>query len=242
MKKFLKKHWVDVLVILAVAVGGVFLALTIADRFNFDKKWGFFYNYFVTNKGYKILLNGVKNTGLITLFGFLIGSLIGTVIAVVRVIPPYKKLTRYAQKVCSIYVAFFRGTPIVVQLLLGYYILLPLIGAHLDPVASCILIFGLNSGAYISEIMRGGIQSVDPGQLEAARAVGLPFPVAMIKIVVPQAALDAADVIIAKGQANAETMLGCGYNVYYAFLVKCIRFQRTFNKPKLTPMLVAERR
>jgi polar amino acid transport system permease protein len=54
-------------------------------------------------------------------------------------------------------------------------------------VASCVLIFGLNSGAYISEIMRGGIQSVDPGQLEAARAVGLPFPIAMIKIVVPQA-------------------------------------------------------
>ncbi len=187
MKKFIKKHWVDALVILAVAVGGVFLALTIADRFNFAKKWGFFYNYFVVNQGYKLLLNGMKNTGLITLFGFLIGSLIGTLIAVVRVIPPYKKITRYAQKVCSVYVAFFRGTPIVVQLLLGYYILLPLLGVHLDPVASCVLIFGLNSGAYISEIMRGGIQSVDPGQLEAARAVGLPFPVAMIKIVVPQA-------------------------------------------------------
>ena len=129
----------------------------------------------------------MKNTGLITLFGFIIGSLIGTVIAVVRVIPPYEKLTRYGQKICSVYVAFFRGTPIVVQLLLGYYILLPLLGVHLDPVASCTLIFGLNSGAYISEIMRGGIQSVDPGQMEAARAVGMPFSVAMIKIVVPQA-------------------------------------------------------
>lgn len=187
MKKFFKKHWMDVLVIIAVAVLAVLLALAIADRFNFAKKWGFFYNYFVTNSGYKALLRGMKNTGIIAAFGFLIGSVIGTLIAIVRVIPPYKKLTRYAQKVCSVYVAFFRGTPIVVQLLLGYYILLPLIGAHLDPVASCVLIFGLNSGAYISEIMRGGIQSVDPGQLEAARAVGLPFPVAMIKIVVPQA-------------------------------------------------------
>lgn len=187
MKKFFKKHWVDVLVIAAVAVLGVLFALMIAERFNFSKKWGFFYNYFVTNSGYKLLLRGMKNTGIIAALGFLIGSVIGTLIAVVRVIPPYKKLTRYAQSVCSVYVAFFRGTPIVVQLLLGYYILLPLIGAHLDPVASCVLIFGLNSGAYISEIMRGGIQSVDPGQLEAARAVGLPFPVAMVKIVVPQA-------------------------------------------------------
>ena len=187
MKRFWKKHWMDVLVIIAVAALGILLALTIADRFNFGKKWGFFYNYFITNSGYKILLNGMKNTGLITLFGFIIGSLIGTLIAVVRVIPPYKKITRYGQKVCSVYVAFFRGTPIVVQLLLGYYILLPLLGVHLDPVASCILIFGLNSGAYISEIMRGGIQSVDPGQLEAARAVGMPFSVSMLKIVVPQA-------------------------------------------------------
>ena len=187
MKRFLKKHWVDVLAILVVATLAAVLALSVAERFNFGKKWGFFYSYFVTNQGYKILLNGMKNTGIIAFFGFLIGSLIGTLIAVVRVIPPYKKLTRYAQKACAVYVAFFRGTPIVVQLLLGYYILLPLIGAHLDPVASCVLIFGLNSGAYISEIMRGGIQSVDPGQLEAARAVGLPFPVAMIKIVVPQA-------------------------------------------------------
>ena len=187
MKKFFKKHWMDVLAITAVAALAVLLALTVAERFNFSKKWGFFYNYFVTNQGYKLLLRGMKNTGIIAAVGFVIGSVIGTVIAVVRVIPPYKKLTRYAQKVCAVYVAFFRGTPIVVQLLLGYYILLPLIGAHLDPVASCVLIFGLNSGAYISEIMRGGIQSVDPGQLEAARAVGLPFPVAMIKIVVPQA-------------------------------------------------------
>jgi polar amino acid transport system permease protein len=60
-------------------------------------------------------------------------------------------------------------------------------GLSIPALGSCILIFGLNSGAYISEIMRGGIQSVDPGQLEAARAVGLSFPVAMVKVVIPQA-------------------------------------------------------
>ena len=104
----------------------------------------------------------------------------------------------------------------------------------------------------ITFCVRGGNIINDATRVDAA-AVGMPFPVidngnrvagTIMELISEEckAALDAADVIIAKGQANAETMLGCGYNVYYAFLVKCIRFQRTFNKPKLTPMLVAERR
>ncbi|MBQ7336692.1 MAG: amino acid ABC transporter permease [Clostridia bacterium] len=177
----------DILVILVVAVLLCLLAYNIYDRFNFAKKWEIFYRYFVINDGYQILLTGIKNTALIAVLGLLIGIVIGTLIAVVKVIPPYKKITRYAQTVCNVYVAFFRGTPIVVQLLLGYYILLPLLGLTMPEVTSCIMIFGLNSGAYISEIMRGGINSVDPGQLEAARAVGLPFSTSLMKVVVPQA-------------------------------------------------------
>ncbi len=187
MKKFLKKHWVDIIVISALVVFFAFLGYTIYERFNFAKKWVFFCEYFFENNGYKKLLEGMKNTAIIAVVGLIVGTVIGTLIAIIRVIPPYKKLTRYIQKVCSVYVAFFRGTPIVVQLLVGYYILLPLMGLHLPPVWACVAIFGLNSGAYISEIMRGGINSVDSGQLEAARAVGLPFPTAMLKIVVPQA-------------------------------------------------------
>ncbi len=187
MKKFLKKHWVDILVVIALIVFLVIGGYAIFVRFNFAKKWDFFQKYFFENNGYKKLLEGMKNTAIIAVVGLIIGTVIGTLIAVVRVIPPYKKLTRYAQKICSVYVAFFRGTPIVVQLLVGYYILLPLLGLHLPPVSACVVIFGLNSGAYISEIMRGGINSVDPGQLEAARAVGLSFSTSMLKIVVPQA-------------------------------------------------------
>ena len=187
IKRFFRKHWMDVLVILGVCALLALLAYTVYYRFNFAKKWSIFWDYFVTNKGYQTLLTGIQNTVLIAVFGLLIGILIGTLIAVIKVIPPYKKLTRYAQAVCNVYVAFFRGTPIVVQLLVGYYIILPLVGLTLPPVTSCILIFGLNSGAYISEIMRGGINSVDVGQLEAARALGLSFPTSMLKIVVPQA-------------------------------------------------------
>lgn len=186
-KGFFKKHWMDVLAILVVIALAVLLAISIYSRFNFAKKWDIFYDYFVTNRGYSDLLIGMQNTAMISVLGLLIGIVIGTLIAVIKVIPPYKKITRYAQKVCNVYVAFFRGTPIVVQLLVGYYILLPLVGLSLPPVTSCMVIFGLNSGAYISEIMRGGINSVDSGQLEAARAVGLSFPTSMLKIVVPQA-------------------------------------------------------
>lgn len=187
MKAFLKKHWVDALTLSAVAALLVYLCLAVYQRFGFARKWNIFYDYFVANNGYRRLLMGMQNTAVIAVVGLVIGIVIGTLIAVIKVIPPYQKLTRYAQKVCTVYVAFFRGTPIVVQLLVGYYILLPLIGLKLSSVASCVVIFGLNSGAYISEIMRGGINSVDPGQLEAARAVGMPFSVSMLKVVVPQA-------------------------------------------------------
>ena len=187
MKTFLKKHWIDVLVLLALVAVAVFGAYMVAMRFSFPKKWIFFEEYFITNGGYKDLLRGMKNTAVIAAMGMLIGIVIGTVIAVVRVLAAKGRLVDYAKKVCTFYVAIFRGTPIVVQLLVGYYILRPLLGLNIDQVTSCVIIFGMNSGAYISEIMRGGINSVDSGQLEAARAVGMPFSVSMLKIVVPQA-------------------------------------------------------
>ena len=101
--------------------------------------------------------------------------------------PKYKRLPRILNSICSVYVAFFRGTPMVVQLLLFYYVLFPLLGINITGVQISMIVFGLNSGAYISEIMRGGILSVDGGQMEAGRAVGLSFFTTMQKIVIPQA-------------------------------------------------------
>lgn len=86
------------------------------------------------------------------------------------------------------YVAFFRGTPMVVQLLFIYFVIFPAIGLGLMQAEIVgIIIFGLNSGAYVSEIMRGGILSVDKGQTEAGRALGLTSSKTMLKIVIPQA-------------------------------------------------------
>lgn len=187
IKLFLKRHWMDVLVVAVLIVLLILGGRDIYFRFRLEKKIRIFNNYFIVNQGYQRLLEGLKNTGIIALMGLLIGFLLGTLIAVIKVIPPYKKAVRYAQKVCTFYVAVFRGTPVVVQLLVGYYILLPVLGMRLPPVSACVFIFGLNSAAYISEIMRGGINSVDGGQLEAARALGLPFSTSMLKVVVPQA-------------------------------------------------------
>ena len=154
---------------------------------NFGAKIERFIQIFIDSGGYKTVLEGLGNTLKIAVIGLLIGIVIGTLIAIVRVLPKYKRLPKILNGICSFYVGFFRGTPMVVQLLLFYYVALPLMGIQIPSVPVCIIVFGLNSGAYISEIMRGGIQSVDPGQMEGGRAVGLNFATTMLKIVIPQA-------------------------------------------------------
>lgn len=148
--------------------------------------WNGFYEQMITKGGYLTALQGLLATIEIAVLGLIIGILLGTLIALVKVMPKYKILPRILSAICDVYVGFFRGTPIVVQLLLGYFVLLPMMGVVSDPIVVAIIIFGLNSGAYVSEIMRAGIQSVDVGQLEAGRAVGLPYWTAMLKIVIPQ--------------------------------------------------------
>ncbi len=154
---------------------------------SFSKKIARFATIFIDQNGYVKVLEGLQNTLLIAVTGLVIGILIGILIASVRVMPKYKRLPRILNSICSFYVAFFRGTPMVVQLLLFYYVLFPLLGINITGVKISMIVFGLNSGAYISEIMRGGILSVDSGQMEAGRAVGLSFFTTMRKIVIPQA-------------------------------------------------------
>ncbi len=154
---------------------------------NFGQRIDKFIQIFIEQNGYVKVLEGLQNTVLIAIVGLIVGVIIGTLIATVRVLPKYGRLPRVLNGICEVYVALFRGTPMVVQLLIFYYVLLPLMGVNISGVQVSMLVFGLNSGAYVSEIMRSGIQSVDPGQLEAARSVGLSFSAGMINIVIPQA-------------------------------------------------------
>ena len=146
-----------------------------------------FLEILIERGGYKEVLTGLQNTVIIAVAGLLIGIVIGTLIATVRVLPKYKTLPKLLDGFCSFYVGLFRGTPMVVQLLVFYYVMLPIMGIKMSSVVVAITVFGLNSGAYISEIMRAGILSVDPGQMEGARSVGLSYAAAMTKIVIPQA-------------------------------------------------------
>ena len=154
---------------------------------SFGKKIEKFWEIFYEHDGYVKVLTGLENTLYIAIVGLAIGIVIGTLIAVVKVIPKYKRITRILDGICTFYVGLFRGTPVVVQLLVAYYVVLPLLGIHMPALNVCVMVFGLNSGAYVSEIMRSGILSVDPGQMEAGRALGLSYRVTMMKIVVPQA-------------------------------------------------------
>lgn len=154
---------------------------------NFEAKFDKFIEMLIDYKGYVKVIEGLENTLKIAVLGLVIGILIGTLIATVRVIPKYKTLPKILNGICTFYVGLFRGTPMVVQLLVFYYVALPLMGFNLPSVSVAIAVFGLNSGAYISEIMRSGIQSVDYGQTEGGRSVGLSFSTTMLKIVIPQA-------------------------------------------------------
>ena len=141
----------------------------------------------ITKGGYNTALQGLITTIEIAVLGLIIGIVLGTVIALVKVMPKYNPIIKIVAGICNVYVGFFRGTPLVVQLLLAYYVLFPLLNITITSLATCVIVFGLNSGAYISEIMRAGILSVDPGQMEGARSVGLSYASAMTKIVIPQA-------------------------------------------------------
>jgi len=155
---------------------------------NFAGKFEVFWELFIERGAWKRVLGvGLVNTLLIAVIGLVIGIILGTLIGAVKVMPKYKLLPRILDKICTVYVGFFRGTPLVVQLLITYYVLWPLMGVNISSLNTSIIVFGLNSAAYVSEIMRGGILSVDSGQMEAGRALGLSYGSTMLKIVIPQA-------------------------------------------------------
>ncbi|HIW01736.1 MAG TPA: amino acid ABC transporter permease [Candidatus Protoclostridium stercorigallinarum] len=147
--------------------------------------WEAFYKQFITLRGYMNVLLGLRNTLIIAVAGLAIGIVIGTLVAAVQVGGKRNKVTKVLSVIAQVYTGVFRGTPIIVQLLIFHYIIF--MGLKLDGLLETIIVFGLNSGAYVAEIMRGGILSVDKGQMEAGRALGLSYASTMLRIVFPQA-------------------------------------------------------
>ena len=138
---------------------------------------------FIEGDRYLWILDGLKNTLIITLGALVIGVLIGTLIAMTKYFCEGSKKLRIFSLLCDLYTTVIRGIPITVLLLMFFYIIL----VSADGVTVAIIAFGINSGAYMAELIRSGINAVDKGQMEAARSLGMAKSQAMAKIIFPQA-------------------------------------------------------
>ena len=139
---------------------------------------------FLEDNRYMWLVDGLKNTLIITVGALLIGVVIGTLIAVAKYFCEGNKKLRFVCWLCDIYTTVIRGVPMTVLLLVFFYIIF---ASAKDGVPVAIVAFGINSGAYMAELIRSGINAVDKGQMEAARSLGLSKGQAMTKIILPQA-------------------------------------------------------
>lgn len=152
---------------------------------DFAHKLEVFFKYFIDYENYKIVLTGLRNTLVIAICGLIIGIVIGSIVAAFKVAGSRSKVAKVISYIGDAYTGLFRGTPIVVQLIIFHFIIFR--GSGINPLLEAVLVFGLNSGAYVAEIMRGGILSVDIGQTEAGRTLGLSYTTTMFRVVIPQA-------------------------------------------------------
>lgn len=144
-----------------------------------------FYQNFIEDDRWKYIVNGLGNTIKITLFAVLLGIALGFLVAIIR--STYEKTgkLKLLNLLCRVYLTVIRGTPVLIQLLLIYFVVFG--SVRIDKSLVAILAFGINSGAYVAEIFRSGIMSIDNGQFEAGRSLGFNYPQTMIYIIMPQA-------------------------------------------------------
>lgn len=140
---------------------------------------------FITDDRWMSLLRGLFVTLKITFFAVILGFVLGFSVAIVRNVYENTKKLKILNFICNIYLTVIRGTPVVVQLLIIYFVIFSSI--RIDKSIAAILAFGINSGAYQAEIFRSGINSIPKGQMEAGRSLGFSYAQTMVNIVMPQA-------------------------------------------------------
>ena len=159
----------------------------------FAKQSASFHQTFVEKDRWMQFLKGLGITIEIAILALVLGLIIGIVIAVIRTVHDQNRskkrglgwvVLKIANIICQIYLTVIRGTPMMVQLLIMYFVIF---ASSTNDVMVAIIAFGINSGAYVAEIVRGGIMSVDAGQMEAGRSLGLNYTKTMIFIIIPQA-------------------------------------------------------
>ncbi|WP_394236040.1 amino acid ABC transporter permease [Niallia oryzisoli] len=145
----------------------------------------------IISENWPMFLRGAGVTLFISIIGTIVGSLIGLLIGVIRTIPipergPKKIVLKVVNAILSIYIEFFRGTPMIVQAMVIFYGSALAFGFDMDRLYAAVFIVSINTGAYMSEIVRGGIVSIDKGQFEAAQAIGMNHFQTMFNVVLPQ--------------------------------------------------------
>lgn len=144
-----------------------------------------FYKTVIFDERYKLILEGLKNTILIAIGAVIIGILLGSIISIVKYTNKERGKFKLFSKIFDIYVNIIRGTPSVLQLMIMYYVIFKT--SSIDSVIVGIIAFGINSSAYVAEILRSGFDSIDDGQVEAGLSLGLNFRQVLRYIIIPQA-------------------------------------------------------
>lgn len=144
-----------------------------------------FYRNFIEKDRWLYLAKGLGTTLKITAFSLVLGLVIGFIVAIIRCTYAKTGKLELIDSICGLYLSIMRGTPVMIQLLIIYFVLLLPLG--IEKFTAAVLCFGINSGAYVAEIVRGGIMSVDNGQMEAGRSLGFTYVATMWYIVIPQA-------------------------------------------------------
>jgi len=143
------------------------------------------YLNFIKENRWRYITDGLKNTLLITFFALIVGLLLGFIVAIIRSTHDKTGKMKILNAICKVYLTVIRGTPVVVQLLIIYFVVFETV--NISKVVVAVIAFGLNSGAYVAEIFRSGIMSIDQGQFEAGRSLGFNYRETMVCIVMPQA-------------------------------------------------------
>jgi len=141
---------------------------------------------FINHNRWRFITQGLANTLLITFFAVIIGIVIGFIVSVIRTTHDKTGKLKIGNAICQVYLAVIRGTPVMVQIMIIYFVIFASASSSYK-IPLAILAFGINSGAYVAEIFRGGINAIDAGQFEAGRSLGFNYVQTMWHIIAPQA-------------------------------------------------------
>lgn len=192
------------------------------------------YDTFIVDENYILLLKGFGNTILITVCALIIGVVIGGIIAIAKYFAEDNRKLGFLNWICDIYTTVIRGVPVTVLLMIFYFIILV---SDTNGILTAIVAFGINSGAYMAELIRGGINAVDKGQMEAARSLGLSKGQAMAKIIFPQAIKNILPAIGNECIALLKETSVAGY-VTVVDLTRAANLIRTNTNDAVNPLIV----